>query len=200
MEETAQFDINFKNLDGRLITALEKIGEIFRVMLWDVAKETGLSPIQIQILIFLRNHHEPLRRVAHLAREFNLTKATISDAVRVLEEKHLIIKLPDPNDARSQILKLTITGVNISKELNHFSDPLQSVLGKMEESTKADLYSTTIKLLNQLAQDKVINSQRMCFTCTFFDNHGVGGYCNYLNKDLTHGEVKVDCPVYTPAA
>ena len=75
------FDVNFQNQDlaSRIVAGMERIAESYRVLLWDYAKTTGLSPIQIQMLIFMRYHAEEWCNVSALAREFNMTKPTISD-------------------------------------------------------------------------------------------------------------------------
>jgi len=48
---------------------------------------TKVSPIQIQILLFCASHKQENLKVSFLANEFDLTKATISDSVKVLIKK-----------------------------------------------------------------------------------------------------------------
>jgi DNA-binding MarR family transcriptional regulator len=189
-----------KNIDARLITALGKIAEVFRIMLWDQAKETGLSPIQIQILLFIRHHKEHLRRVVHVAHEFNLTKATISDSVKTLEDKGLITKIPDPQDARSQILKLTIKGNKLAMELSKFAEPLMTQIKNLDTDSKSDYYHSTLLILNGLVKEGLINQQRMCFSCSYYEPGKNGGFCTFLKTNLSPGELKIDCPAYQEKA
>ena len=79
-----------QNTSSKIIVALERISEAFKVLLWDKAKEYGLSPIQIQILIFVAYHKQELCNVSHLANEFNITKPTVSDAIKALVNKNYI--------------------------------------------------------------------------------------------------------------
>ena len=74
------FDINnqLQSIESKIVVALERISEAFRVLLWEEAKEHALSPIQVQLLIFCCFHTEEKRKIGFLAVEFNLTKATIS--------------------------------------------------------------------------------------------------------------------------
>ena len=44
------------NIDAKIVASLEKISEVFRVLLWAEAKEHRVSPIQLQLLIFLKYH------------------------------------------------------------------------------------------------------------------------------------------------
>jgi hypothetical protein len=48
------FDLKHQNenTDSRIIAAMERISQAYRVLLWNESKELSLSPIQIQILIF----------------------------------------------------------------------------------------------------------------------------------------------------
>jgi len=52
------FNLNGQNqkIESRIVVALERISEAFRVLLWNESKENALSPIQIQILIFVYFH------------------------------------------------------------------------------------------------------------------------------------------------
>ena len=80
------------DLNQKIVNSLERISQAFRVLLWNESKEYGLSPIQIQILIFLFTHSPEKRKISYLAREFDMTKATISDSVKVLFQKSLVTK------------------------------------------------------------------------------------------------------------
>src|SRR5687767_3898697 len=93
-------DINKNSLDYKIVAGLERIALVYRTLLWEESKKFGLSPIQIQILIFTDSHRLPAT-VSYLAEEFNVTKPTISDAVKSLLEKKLVIKIADKIDSRS---------------------------------------------------------------------------------------------------
>src|SRR5690606_3914191 len=98
----SDFDPGHQNqsTDSKIIASLERIAQAFRVLLWNESKTNGLSPIQVQVLIFLLHHDEEMRKVSYLASEFNMTKATISDTVKTLEQKGLITKAYNQHDTR----------------------------------------------------------------------------------------------------
>ena len=75
------------NLESKILNGLERLSEALKALLWEKAKTLGISPIQIQILLFVSNHQTDICNVSYLAKEFNLTKATISDSVNVLLKK-----------------------------------------------------------------------------------------------------------------
>ena len=76
-----------KDISSKIVAGMERVSEVFKILLWEKAKLVGLSPIQIQILIFIAFHKRELCNVSHLAKEFNVTKPTVSDAVRILDKK-----------------------------------------------------------------------------------------------------------------
>lgn len=54
----SSFNLSEQNqkVESLIVVALERISEAFRVLLWNESKENSLSPIQIQILIFVNFH------------------------------------------------------------------------------------------------------------------------------------------------
>ncbi len=96
-----------KDVSSKVVAGLERISEVFKILLWEKAKLVGLSPIQIQILLFIAYHKRNLCNVSHLAKEFNVTKPTVSDAVKVLNKKGFIIKDFSSSDSRSYSILLS---------------------------------------------------------------------------------------------
>ena len=89
------------DISSKIVVGLERISEVFKVLLWEKAKKVGLSPIQIQLLLFIAFHKQELCNVSHLAKEFNITKPTVSDAIKILAQKEMILKDFSSTDSRS---------------------------------------------------------------------------------------------------
>lgn len=124
------FNLKYQNLsiDNKIVAGLDKLATVHRYLIWEQSKKWALSPIQIQILIFIKHHNEKYSTVSYLAKEFGVTKPTISDAVKTLEQKGLIEKIQDPNDSRSYCMKLTANGLEIVLKSEDFTQPLQVFL------------------------------------------------------------------------
>ncbi len=43
-------------LNSKILNGLERISEAYKSLLWEQAKVYGISPIQIQILLFITDH------------------------------------------------------------------------------------------------------------------------------------------------
>jgi DNA-binding MarR family transcriptional regulator len=192
----SSFNLNEQNqkIESRIVVALERISEAFRVLLWNESKENSLSPIQIQILIFIQFHAQEKCKVGYLADEFNMTKATISDSVRVLLSKELVTKETDPIDTRSYSLSLTDEGKNIAKKASFFASSIEQPIEKLTQEQKTIMLNGLLKLIYDLNKSGIITIQRMCFTCSFYNAANGIHYCNLLKTKLTESEIRVDCP------
>ena len=183
-----------QKIESRIVVALERISEAFRVLLWNESKQNSLSPIQIQILIFISFHSVEKCKVGYLANEFNMTKATISDSVKVLLSKGLVTKEIDPIDTRSYTLSLTDEGKKIAKKASFFASSIEQPIEKLTEEQKIIMLNGLLKLIYDLNKSGIITIQRMCFNCSYYKTEKGLHYCNLLNTKLAESEIRVDCP------
>ncbi|MEW5675646.1 MarR family winged helix-turn-helix transcriptional regulator [Flavobacterium enshiense] len=202
--DQSDFNLSHQNqsTESKIVASLERISQAFRVLLWQESKEFALSPIQIQVLIFLLNHSDEKRKVSYLADEFNMTKATISDTVKTLEQKNLITKEHEPHDTRSYIIHLTEKGKDIAEKTSFFSKEIRTPIDNLSAENKENLLLNLIGIIKHLNNSGVITIQRMCMTCAYFqlsdqDNQP---YCKLLNQTLSPTKLRVDCPEHKPKA
>lgn len=180
-------------LDFKIVAALERLSEAFRVLLWHEAKELNLSPIQIQILLFVKYHPDARCKVSHLAKEFNMTKATISDAVRALEQKGLIAKVAEPDDTRSYVILLTPPGEEVVRRTAGIGTPIVNSLSQLPDNQKIALLESLLEMIFRLQKAGIVSLQRMCFSCCFFEKRNTGFYCKMLQQPLERQDLRVDC-------
>lgn len=184
------------NLDAKLVYALERVSQIYRTLLWQTQVETGLSPIQSQILIFMLFHEDKLLSISGFAVEFSVTKATISDAFKTLEKKGLVRKEKDIVDKRRQILKLTKEGIALAEQIQNYTQPLDNILKEFPTNTKLTLYTTLTDMMKALNDKHLLAPLRMCINCHYYEKKGGQSYCNLLNARLKDEELRLDCPEY----
>lgn len=193
-------EIQNKNIDAKIIAALERISEVFRVLLWEKSKRVKLSPIQIQILIFLKYHHLKYCTVNSLAEEFNMTAPTISDAVKIMVKKNLIKKIKNSEDKRFQFLKITARGERLINNIYLFVEPLLSSIQKINVKEKESLLSSLLQIIADLNAREILITRRMCFTCTFLNKNNNEFYCNLLEIKLNPVDLRIDCPEHQPVS
>lgn len=185
-----------KNITSKIVVSLERISEAFRALLWNYAKEIGLSPIQIQILIFISYHKSEYCKVSYLAKEFNITKPTISDAIKALDKKELILKNHNETDSRSYTILLSPKGKKIVLKTENFADPITEEIKKGEEEELEVLYRSLNKLIHRLNQKKILTIQRTCYSCKYYEKTEEQHFCHLLEKPLVDSEIRVDCLEY----
>jgi DNA-binding MarR family transcriptional regulator len=186
-------EIQNANLENKIVAGLERLSQVFRILLWEKAKEFSLSPIQIQLLIFIQHHTADKTTISYLAQEFNFTKPTISDAIKVLEQKKLLIKYTDSHDTRSYTIQLTNLGKKIVTETGNYTNPLTTIIAKSSETDKKILWQNISKLIIQLNKLEVISVQRTCFNCKHYSLINKIPYCNLLNQKLETQDIRLDC-------
>lgn len=194
----SDFDLKYQNqsTESRIVASLEKISQAFRVLLWQESNAFSLSPIQVQVLIFLLYHSEEKRKVSYLAGEFNMTKATISDTIKALSQKGLISKAYEPNDTRSYIMHLTERGREIAKKTSLFTREIYDPVDKLHADDKENLLLSLLNIIRHLNKAGVITIQRMCMTCAYYQpsENGQKHFCKLLNQNLQIADLRIDCP------
>jgi len=195
------FNLNNQNnnLDSKIVAGLERLSQVFRILLWEKSKEHSLSPIQIQLMIFIQHHSQDKSTISYLAQEFNFTKPTISDAIKVLEQKQFIKKITDSTDTRSYTIQLTAKGKKIVSETENFANPLTDIIKKSTPADKLVLWDNITNLITQLNKLEVISIQRTCFNCKHYSIKGKTHFCNLLDQKLQTQDIRIDCEEFETA-
>jgi DNA-binding MarR family transcriptional regulator len=194
----SDFDLAYQNqsTESKIVASLERISQAFRVLLWQESKEFSLSPLQVQVLIFLLHHSEEKRKVSYIADEFIMTKATISDTVKSLEQKELIFKIPEIHDTRSYIINLTAKGTEIAGQNSLFTHKIRTPIEQLSKDDQSNLLLSLNNIIRHLNHTGVITIQRMCMTCHHYQvsEDGRNHFCKLINQNLYLSDLRIDCP------
>lgn len=194
----SDFDLTHQNqsIESKIVASLERVAQAFRALLWQESKEFSLSPIQVQVLIFLLHHSSEKRKVSYLADEFNMTKATISDTIKTLEHKDLIIKEYELSDTRSYTINLTPKGKEIANKTSLFTQEIHTPIDQLHPDDKENLLLSLLDIIRHLNKTGIITIQRMCMTCAYYSpsKQGQGHFCNLLHQPLRTNDLRIDCP------
>ncbi|MBK9490310.1 MAG: winged helix-turn-helix transcriptional regulator [Haliscomenobacter sp.] len=194
------FDLNdpHYNLEAKITLSFGQIALALRTMLWQQCFSINLSPIQGQILIFCLNQPPQRCRIGYLAKEFSLTKPTISDAVKTLERKQLLRKKNDPDDQRSFDLILTEKGVETAQKVLGFANPLHDLVMQLPEGKKNQLNLILSQLTIHLKETGILSSQRSCVSCQHHrkKNSQKIYYCKFHEMKMAATEIRMNCADY----
>lgn len=188
-----------QHADYKIIAALERLSQAFRTLMWSRGKHLGLSPIQMQCLVFIRFHDNKRNRIGHLAKEFDVAPATVSEAVRILVSKGFVQKQASVEDKRVQHLVLTPEGTEVTDKISDWANVLSEPLNEIPIDRKHETLLQLFHLIEAFQQKGLITVARQCTTCRFFraadtSNPDPIHYCKLLEKDLPLTALRVDCP------
>ena len=195
------FSIQQEDLNRVIIVALERLSQAFRSLLWDHAKEEKLSPIQIQFLLYINSQKNRQSFVSDLAREFNLTPPTVSDAIRVLKQKGLVEKNISDADKRKFALKITGTGKKQIANFMNWQGPLVEHLYQFPLRTRQTVLVFLLNFVESLRKGKILGDVKTCFSCGYFrdsksDAETHSFFCFLRDVPLNESDLRLDCPNY----
>lgn len=185
------------DLDARVVAALERAGHGARTLLWQRAYAARMSPLQAQLLLHLEGKGRPTR-VRDLAAEFDVTAATVSDALAALHRKELVARGPDPDDGRSTLFTPTRAGSRQAAELSTWADPVLARLAGVDDERKAEALHLVLEVIGGLFRDGEIAVARTCLTCVHFapdahDDEVRPYHCRLMDTAFGDAELRVDC-------
>ena len=173
---------------GELLYRLERLARLLRAE----GHAGGLNPAQWEALRYLaranRFSNSPIALTAYL----NATKGTISQTVKALERKGLIVKAPRPGERRSIVLELTEKGRTslASDPLNQLNAALDAVGGK----SRRRMAKTADEILSAESKRRKLQSFGSCKSCRFFrESSEQGKLCMAFEQPLTAEDMRLIC-------
>ena len=184
-----------KDINTKIIAGIERLHTIFRAAIQQQAKHHQITPLQTQLLLFIAGHDNELCTVTLLAKEFVMTKATVSDSIRSLTEKGYIEKKEADGDSRLCVLVLTHLGMETVQSLYGLSAVFSPALKNLKSRELTTTWKTLVELIYAFQQQGLVTC-RMCPACHFFQDNDGHYFCQLLNKHLSTKDIRLDCPDY----
>jgi len=174
-----------------LFDLLERLSSLTRVWFRQHPLLADLQPIQLSALLYLarcnRYSNTPLAVTEYLG----LTKGTVSQSLKALEAKGLIVKTQDAADKRSVHLSLTEPARALLEAVMP-PDFLAAASARM--GTRAqDLEALLADLLRTVQRNENVPGFGLCKTCRFHRKTASGGFCELTQEPLTAGERDLIC-------
>ena len=199
--------INFnkdQNLDRSIVLALERVSQVFRTLLWDYGKQIKLSPIQIQFLVHISAHSKKYSSVSEMARTFNLTAATVSDAIKSLERKGLVQKIVSRRDGRKFPISLTKEGLSMANHLSNWYSPLMEHIQNFPSESREAVFIFLLKLIESLKENRLLEEIKTCLSCRYLaeksdSKNKQNSYCLLRKVPLNISELRLNCPNFNAA-
>lgn len=162
---------------------VERLAELLRSDSRAVGSEFGLQPIQLEALHYLSLCNKYSDTPLAIADYLGQTKGSVSQTLKVLENKGFLVKFVDINDKRIQHLKLTSEGHKVLEKA--IPSPLFGKLSEQLEQTEINEINQTLKyLITQLLKATPRKSFGLCSECRYHLKHNNGSFCGLLNEPL----------------
>lgn len=188
---------NYTSTDQSIATAFEKLYEGYKYLLWKKAYEHGLSPLQVQLLFAI--NEAGIARLSDLSKRLNTSKPTLSDAIKVLEDKSLLKRKKHSSDSRNHSISHSAAGKRLTEQLQDYHAPVISALANIPAAMKNSLLNSLLALIDELNRENVISVERMCFTCRYYEgDKQKDHFCRFINKPLQAQEIKYHCEEHAP--
>jgi DNA-binding MarR family transcriptional regulator len=187
------------NIDKKIVYLLERVSQVFRALQWEMAKRHKLTPLQIQILLFLKNRKEAIP--SQIAQELGLTKATLSESISALEKKKLIRRITNKKDRRFIDILLTLQGKKVVRELISVENVFEHYLSEFSDTDKRNSLKFLLNIISLLYLGGYISVIRLCCTCQHFEKDAIRSgvhFCKLLGKEMSTEEIRINCVSYIP--
>ncbi len=181
----------------RIVSAIERIGNVLRTGAWQFATAEGLNPAQVDILAILLSRSEGVR-LSWLAQQMGVTTASASDSVAALVSKNLVEKAKAADDGRAIALRLTTEGKALATKINEGMSFAFDAVEALPKSQQDAMYAGLLAVIGQLQKSERFPEIRTCVTCRYFAPHTAKDkegmhHCRLLNAPLPTAMVRLDC-------
>lgn len=195
-----------ETLSAQITLALYRIGQALQHILRARGEQLGLSPAQVQALLFLLYARPGVRTIGGLAERLAVTYATASGVADALENKELLRRHALPEDRRVITLSLTGKGRELAASLDDVLGEVETIIATLSETEQNMLRSTLQKVVRRLQVAGHIRIYEMCWGCQFFrphahPDHPAGPHhCAFVDAPLSEEYSRLECPDFIPKA
>jgi DNA-binding MarR family transcriptional regulator len=176
-----------------LHSLIERIASVFRSSLREVASDHGLKLVQLEALVYLASANRYSDTAGALAEYLGLTKGTVSQTLKTLEARGLVIKRTDEEDARVVRRELTAEADDIVRQA--YPAPL---LDGLDEGLTEEMRLALERLLRSLQHVNEMRTFGECQTCRFFQPRARGGRCGLTEEALSTVDMRRLCREHEP--
>jgi len=171
---------------------VERLSELIRVDSRQAGAEHGLQPVQIEALHYLSICNRYSDTPMAVAEYLGQTKGTVSQTLKVLENKGLLTKKTDENDKRISHLKLSAKGKRL---LNNTIPTTMFVkaCAVLPEKKKSEIEASLKLLLNVIVQANKMKTFGVCNSCRHNMNKEGAYYCNLIQEPLSDSDIQLIC-------
>jgi len=182
-------------MNDELFNLIERLANLLRQETRLEGQSLGLQPIQQEALYYLSTCNRYSDTTLAVTEFLGLTKGTVSQSLKILESKALIVKVKDKNDKRITHLKVTEAGHEFLLKTcppQKFSDAVTSLSSAQQQETKTLLQ----QVLSNYQQATGRTAFGVCQYCKFNKKATDGILCELTKESLSRDDTMLICREY----
>ncbi|EPJ43851.1 MAG: transcriptional regulator [Osedax symbiont Rs1] len=182
-------------MENELFNYLERIANLLRQETRLEGQCLGLQPVQQEALYYLSTCNRYSDTTLAVTEFLGLTKGTVSQSLKVLENKALISREKDNSDKRVTHLKVTAAGREFLAHTcppQKFNEAMAGLSASEQDETKVVLH----KLLQKYQQATGRTAFGVCRNCKFNQTATEGILCGLTQETLSITDVILICREY----
>jgi DNA-binding MarR family transcriptional regulator len=171
---------------------IERLGNLVRADVRAVCNEYGVRPVQLEVLRFLTQCNRYSDTPQAVTEFLGLTKGTVSQTIKVLEQKGLLGKQDDVTDKRLVHLKPTLKG----RRLVERTVPAKSLVSGLQQLAGSGSKAVEKVLRDLLQSIQKANGYKTfapCHSCRFNQRRDGRYFCGLTQEPLKDREVLLIC-------
>ncbi len=171
---------------------LERLNNLLRMESRTLGLKFGLQPIQIEALTYLTRCNRYSDTPQAVTEYLGLTKGTVSQSLKVLEQKAFLRKQQDKEDKRITHLTVTAKGKKLVDQA--FPDKtLEAAVAKTSSAQGRKLEDTLRSLLREMQHLRDRKTFAACHTCRFHEHYEKGYICGLTKEALSKQDIQLIC-------
>lgn len=180
-------------VDSRTVhDIIERLGNLVRADVRALCHAQGVRPVQFEALNYLSQCNRYSDTPQAVADFLGLTKGTVSQTLKVLEEKGLLLKKPDRNDKRVVHLKPTARGRRLVGQVIP-SGSVASGIGNLPVRQQQETVAVLQRLLRSIQKANGLKTFAPCHSCRFNQQREGGYFCGLTHEPLADHDVTLLC-------
>lgn len=197
--------MDVSNPDKKISRIIDRLSQVVRLFQYKQGNRFDLSPVQVQILQYLKRIPDRGRLVGRISQTLGRSKSTISKSIDAMVSKDLIERKRSEQDRRKVKIQLTDHGEEVAKKVEAWEDELLNSLRHIDGDRKREAIRFFTDLIVYMSEENVQEMFDVCRTCVHAiqkdgedqnDNDKLY-YCRFFDEELKFDKFRMDCPEHT---
>ncbi len=171
---------------------LERFCNLLRMEVRTFGLRFGLQPVQIEALMYLTQCNRYSDTPQSVTEYLGLTKGTVSQSLKVLEQKGLLRKQQDKRDKRIIHLAPTPKGRKFIDQ-SIPAKGLEAALKTFSSLKCSELEESLRSILRGMQRANERKTFAACHSCRFNEHHMQGYVCGLTQEPLSTQEIQLIC-------